>query len=141
MKTVTLVMCVVLGLVGCKEKQDNAEQAAPQADYRQLAVLTMATLSRSAELFAKLGDSDQAVYYREIYNPAMQAAAMWPGIAAPEAKQVPEALWDCQEAAASWVSYLDRATMKNPPDVVLVDARKDMARVQEKTRLCDAAIK
>jgi hypothetical protein len=147
MKKVMLALMAVLVLAGCHKGQGNEAKAEPQpvaaaepVDYRQLAMLTMAAINRSADLFAKLGDSDQTIYHRDIYNPAMRAADAWPKPGDTGYKQVPDALWDCQEAAVSWVSYLDRATMKNPPDLVIAEAQKDMARVQEKTRLCDTAI-
>lgn len=110
------------------------------ADYRGLASLTSAAVMRSMQLFSKLGDSDTFIYHREIYSPVSTLLDQWPVYYAPEAKDVPEALMDCREAASNWILYLGRATHKNPQELVLRSAEKDLAKTKEKLRLCDDAL-
>lgn len=118
----------------------NSKTEITPVDYRVLASLTSAAITRSMQLFSTLGDSDNFIYYRDIYSPVSYLLGQWPVYYAPEAKGVPEALMDCREAASNWILYLGRATHKNPPEVVLRSAEKDLAKTKEKLQLCDAAL-
>ena len=147
-KTVWVLMAV-LALAGCGQDEtaevpqrpaEQATVAAAPIDYQHMVLMTIAAVSRSMELFSRLGNSDMYVYNREIYNPVAELAAAWPVYYAPEGKNVPEALWDCREAVVTWTAYLDRATMKNPPDFVVRDAKKDLVKAQQKLNRCNASL-
>lgn len=146
------LVVLIFALAGCDQNTNVAphetiEATEPSqstrhkpANYREVAILTSAAVTRSMQLFDRLGNSDSLIYHREIYNPVSSLLDEWPVYYAPEAKDVPESLMDCREAAANWILYLGRATMREPSALILRDAEKDLSKSKEKLRLCDAAL-